>query len=168
MTTATNSARPKLELVLNKPVTVKILKDKPFEGSSSYGTYVLYSVEHEGKEKAFFATPEAHEVLSSLPLKIGDEVILRKMPFQDGRKVGSKIGVEHIAKAIPVPQEVIPEPAVTTKGDLLKSIMERSLQEAVDITRSVQGIPFQNEDIQKIASCLFIARTKNGAMHTQY
>ena len=159
MSQTANSNRPKLELVLNMPTRVKLLKDKPFEGSSAYGTYTLYSVEQDGEERAFFATPEAHEALSKHPLKAGDEVILKKTAFQNGRKVGSKISVEVIQKPV-VANPVITTEVLTKPSDNLKTIMEKSLQEAVDITRSVVGIPFQNEDIQKIASCLFIARTR--------
>jgi hypothetical protein len=170
MATQANN-RPKLDLILNKPVTVKILKDKPFEGSSSYGTYVLYSIEHEGTEKAFFATPEAHEILSRLPLKVGDEVLLKKVAFQNGNRVGSRVSVEHISKVTtqaPNPAPVsVPIKSEQGMADNLKVVMERSLQEAVDITRSVQGVPFQNEDIQKIASCLFIARTKGNGFQLQ-
>ncbi|MBS4028001.1 MAG: hypothetical protein KGZ58_05115 [Ignavibacteriales bacterium] len=44
--------------------------------------------------------------------------------------------------------------------DNFKDVMLHSLNNAVEITHSVNGIPFQNEDIQKLASCLFIARTR--------
>jgi hypothetical protein len=156
-----NNNRPKLELLLNKPVTVKLLKDKPFEGSSSYGSYVLYSVEHEGTEKAFFATPEVHQELAKNGLKVGDEFILTKVAHQNGRRISPKIEVEVIKKIVEAELPKTTEPPKPTLADGLKAIMEKSLKEAVDITRSVQvGVPFQNEDIQKIASCLFIARTR--------
>lgn len=158
MTTAANN-RPKLELAINMPTRVKLLKERPYEGNSAYGSYTLYTVEQNGEEKAFFATPEAHEELSKHALNAGDEIILKKTAFQNGKKVGAKISVEVIQKSVntkPVTSAVEPEKPT----DNLKTIMEKSLQEAVDITRSVQGVPFQNEDIQKIASCLFIARTR--------
>lgn len=44
--------------------------------------------------------------------------------------------------------------------DGFKEIMEQSLREAVEIMRAFTEVPFQNEDIQKIASCLLIARTR--------
>jgi len=163
MAKTTNSNRPKLELILNTPIKVKLLKEQPYIGSSAYGDYTLYSVEHEGEERAFFATPESHQALSSLALRAGDEVVLKKVAFQDGRKASSRIVVEKVAKpvqSLPVRAHEVP---ATHSLDTLRDVMERSLQEAVDITRSVQGVPFQNEDIQKIASCLFIARTRGNA-----
>lgn len=161
MSKTTNSNRPKLELVLNTPVKVKLLKQQPYVGSSAYGDYTLYSVEHEGEERAFFATPESHQALSALALRAGDEVVLKKVAFQDGRKASSRIVVEKVVKPLQSVSVRSPEVPTTRSLDNLKDVMERSLQEAVDITRSVQGVPFQNEDIQKIASCLFIARTKS-------
>lgn len=162
-----NNGRPKLELGLNESVKVKLLKDKPYEGSSPYGSYLLYSLEQDGVEKAFFAPPEVHQQIVEQGLKSGDEFMLKKVAIQNGRKVVSRIQVELVQKSPTVetvshaqqPRQA-PKPnnghALT---DNLKSIMEQCLKEAVDITRSVQGVPFQNEDIQKIASCLFIART---------
>jgi hypothetical protein len=155
-----NNNRPKLELLLNKPVTVKLLKDKPFEGSSSYGNYLLYTVEHEGIEKAYFATPEVHQEIVMHTPKVGDEILLTKIAHQNGRRITPKIEVEVIKKS--VEKEILKpiEPSSPSIVDGLKAIMEKSLKEAVEITRTVQNVPFQNEDIQKIASCLFIARTR--------
>ena len=137
---------------------MKLLRDKPYEGSSAYGTYALYAVEHEGTEKAFFAPIELKEQIEAASLKAGDEIIVRKVAIQNGRRVTSKFEITR-----PERPEQSPGTSEATKEiskeDGLKSIMEQSLREAVEITRSVPGVPFQNEDIQKIASCLFIART---------
>ena len=149
-----NNGRPKLEITLNQSAKVKLLKPKPFEGSSLYGSFRLYTVEHEGVEKAYFATDEVHAEIQKLGLKAGGEIVLTKIAHQNGRKIAPKFTVEVIEKKAESAKS-------STNPDGLKSIMELSLQEAVEITRSVQGVPFQNEDIQKIASCLFIARTRN-------
>jgi hypothetical protein len=155
-----NNNRPKLELLLNKPVTVKLLKDKPFEGSSSYGNYLLYTVEHDGIEKAYFATPEVHQELAQHGLKVGDEFILTKVAHQNGRRITPKIEVEMIKKIVEAELPKTTEPPKSTLADGLKTIMETSLREAVELTKDVQGIPFHTDDVQKIASCLFIARTR--------
>ncbi|MFN0157075.1 MAG: hypothetical protein ACKVRP_03265 [Bacteroidota bacterium] len=162
-----NHERPKLELALNELVRVKLLKNKPYEGNSPYGSYLLYSIEQAGVEKAFFAPPEVHQQITDLGCKAGDELTLKKIAAQNGRKVVSRIQVDAVEKPAPVVTAMPPastQPASKpTNGQGLKDdfrfIMEQSLREAVEITRSVQGVPFQNEDIQKIASCLFIART---------
>ena len=155
-----NNNRPKLELLLNRSVTVKLLKNKPFEGSSSYGNYLLYTVEHEGTEKAYFATPEVHKEIIKHEPNIGDEIVLTKFAQQNGRRISPMIDVDVIKKVVAPELPKPSEPTKTSVADGLKTIMETSLKEAVEITRSVQGVPFQNEDIQKIASCLFIARTR--------
>ena len=46
-------------------------------------------------------------------------------------------------------------------SDNFKAIMQQNLQDAIEITKAVNTIPFQNEDIRAISTCLFIARTKS-------
>ena len=128
-----------------------MLKNKPYEGKSEFGVYHLYSVEQEGEEKAYFATPELSQKIQELGVKAGDEIVLTKIAVPNGKNAKAEVLVEAVNKHSRTQAPV--------SGDSLKQIMEQSLREAVEITRSVQGIPFQNEDIQKIASCLFIART---------
>jgi hypothetical protein len=153
-----NNGRPKLELKLNESVQVILLKDKPFRGSSPYGLYALFTVEHEGTEKVFFAPEDLAMEIEQLGAKTGDRFLIRKVAVQNGRKVTAKYKVERIeTPQAPEETKVVTVPGA--KADGLREIMEQSLREAVDITRSVPGVPFQNEDIQKIASCLFIART---------
>ncbi len=151
METKNNNGRAKIDLQLNQPTKLRLLKNKPYAGKSEFGIYHLYSVEQNGEEKAYFATPELSQKIQELGVKAGDEVVLTKIAVPDGKKVKSQVLVEavdnHTRTQAPV------------SGDSLRQIMEQSLREAVEITRSVQGVPFQNEDIQKIASCLFIART---------
>jgi hypothetical protein len=131
---------------------LKLLKDKPYRGQSEFGKYWLFSVEHEGVEKAYFASADVAQQFSDLGLKSGDEFTLTKTAVQNGKKGIAHILVEPVA--MPKTASV-----ASTASDNLKQIMEQCLREAVEITRSVQSVPFQNEDIQKIASCLFIART---------
>lgn len=151
----TNGNRPKLELVVNQPLKVKLLKDKPFEGNSPYGDFRLYSLEVEGVEHAYFAPVEVHQLITEQGFKAGDEFILSKTAVQNGRKIVPKITVEKVAAAV----GPLAETKAQVQTDDLKSIMERSLRDALDITRAVRDLPFQTSDIQKIASCLFIART---------
>jgi hypothetical protein len=37
--------------------------------------------------------------------------------------------------------------------------MYQSLQDALDITKTIQGVEWRNTDIEKIGVCLFLART---------
>ena len=144
---------------MNEPVKLKLLKDRPYEGKSDFGLYLLYSVEENGVEKAYFAPPEVHQEILKLGCKGGDEIRLTKIAEENGKRGVSKVVVERLT----VPVQHCEQPA----RDNLGGIMEQALREAVDITRAVSGVPFQNEDIQKIASCLFIARTR-GHRHAEF
>jgi hypothetical protein len=136
---------------LNQPTKLRLLKNKPYEGKSEFGVYHLYSVEQNGEEKAYFATPELSLKIQELGVKAGDEVVLTKIAVPDGKKAKSQVLVEAVSNHSRTQTPV--------GGDSLKEVMMKCLQEAIEITRSVQGVPFQTEDVQKIASCLFIART---------
>jgi hypothetical protein len=130
---------------------VRLLKNKPYAGKSEYGSYLLFSVEVDGEERALFVDADVNKKIQDLNVQSGDQIMLTKIAVPNGTKVKSEVLVELI--------EHQKRTQSTVSGDSLKQIMEQSLREAVEITRSVQGVPFQNEDIQKIASCLFIART---------
>ena len=144
---------------MNEPRKLKLLKDRAYEGSSSYGSYLLYSVEEDGIEKAYFAPPDVHQEIVKLGCRSGDEIRLTKIAEENGKRGVSKVVVERLT----APVQHREQPA----RDNLRGIMEQALREAVDITRAVSGVPFQNEDIQKIASCLFIARTR-GNRHVEF
>jgi|ERR1041385_2108769 hypothetical protein len=147
---------PKLELALNQSVRIKLLRDKAYEGSSAYGNYYLYAVEHDGTEKSFFAPEDVHAQIVAHGLKAGSEFVLRKEAAQNGKKITGQLVFE-VATAAPE-QPTNGKPNAHT--DNFKQIMQQCLEEAVEITKTVQGVPFQNEDIRAISSCLFIARTK--------
>jgi hypothetical protein len=153
--------RPKVELGLNEEAVLRLLKDKCYEGSNSFGAFHLYSVEHEGLEKAFFAPAEVHEQIVGSNLKAGDEFVVRKVAAENGKQVGSRIEFRLLKKA---------EAASTAPGgtdgnqhvasDGLKAMMAQCVREAVEITKGISGVAWQNEDVQKISSCLFIARSR--------
>ena len=44
-------------------------------------------------------------------------------------------------------------------------LMQKSLEDAVEITKAVKAIPFQTDDVQKIGTAIFIARTKSNGYH---
>ena len=156
-----NGNRPKLELTgLNESAVVKLLKDKPYEGENSYGPYFMFSVEHEGVEKAFFAPSELNTQISELKLGVGDIVTLKKIPIQEGKKLVSKIVLDVVARRQAQTPPPLTKQELARTNDGLMDVMRTSLREAVEITREVPGFAWQNEDVQKIASCLFIARTR--------
>jgi hypothetical protein len=153
----TETQRAKLEPALNQEVRVKLLKDKPYTGENTRGKYFLYSIVDlaSGEEKAFFAPDYIHDVIVEKHLGKDSEFILKKVPFQNGNKISSKLEISlvNVASAAPIPQ---------AHADNLKETMRQCLTEAIDIVRSLPDIPFQNDDIRAICASLFIARTKLG------
>jgi len=118
----------------------------------------LYSVEYEGNEHAFFAPIEIHQQIVQNKLKSGDEFRLSKVAGSNGKKITGQLIFELEQKAF------VPQPPTNGNGqvkkDDLKEIMRLSISDAIDITKSFGNVPFQNEDIRAISSCLFIARTR--------
>ena len=91
-------------------------------------------------------------------MKIGDEFQIKKIAVHNGRKVTSKIGFEVVKRAEPVSAEK------PTNGnghdDGIKELMEKCVQDAVDIVKDVNTIPWQNEDVRSIALTMFIQRAR--------
>jgi hypothetical protein len=143
---------PKLELTPNQTIRLKLLRDKPYEGKNNYGPFYLYTVSHEGTGKSFFAPAQTHQQIQEHGLRTGGEFILRTTPGVNGRSHAVEVSFEAV-QAEEVSEEV--------RADRFKEIMQQSLQDAIEIIKAVNTIPFQNEDIRAISSCLFIARTKN-------
>ena len=148
--------RPKVELALNQEARLTLTKDKCYEGTNSFGTYYLYSVEQDGEPKSLFATPDVHQQILENGLKSGDQFQIKKVAIQNGRKVTSKIGFEVVKKteAAPVP------PNGNGHDDGFKVLMEKCVQDAVQIVKVVNTIPWQNEDVRSIALTMFIQRAR--------
>jgi hypothetical protein len=155
---------PKLELKLNESAKLTLLRDKAYEGTNGFGPYYLYTVSHLGEEKSFFAPMEIHQQIMSQGLKKGSEFILHKRAAQNGNKLVGQLVLEAVEQEQPAaPQKRVEVEPTNGNGhdDSFKELMTRSLREAVDIMRSVEGLPFSDEGIQKIATSLFIARCRN-------
>lgn len=151
-----NGMKPKVELALNSEARLTLTKDKCYEGTNSYGAYYLYSVEEEGEGKSFFGTPEVHQQILESGIRTGDQFLIRKKAVQNGRKVMAKIDFEVIAKQ--------PLPPSNGNGnghsDHFKELMKECLAEAVEITKELNAIPWQNEDLRSIALTMFIQRAR--------
>ena len=89
-------------------------------------------------------------------MKSGDEFKISKVAVQNGRKVTARVDFEVVAKA----PAVVPPPADVTLDDRFKQLMQRCVQEAVDIVKEVNTIPWQNEDVRSIALTIFIQRAR--------
>jgi hypothetical protein len=148
--------RQKVELALNESATLKLLKDKCYEGSNSFGPYYLYSVSHNDEEKAYFATPDVHQHILEAGLKTGDEFLIRKVAVQNGKKVTAKVEFQVVKKS-----EAPPSNGDGGSDDQFRDVMEKCLQDAVSVTKSVNTIPWQTEDVRSIALTMFIQRSRN-------
>ena len=146
------NGREKVELKLNQPVKLRLLKGRPFEGKSAYGPYLLYSVEEQGVEKAYFAPPEVHQQIAELRCGEGDEIQLTKVAEENGKKGVSKIIVERLS--------VASRSNGNASEDNFRSTMEQALKDAIEITKSAAGVSFGSQDIEKMATTIFIARTR--------
>ena len=151
-----NSQRAKVELPLNSEAKLTLTKDKCYEGTNSFGTYYLYSVEENGEAKSFFATPDVHQQILEAGLRTGDQFLIRKKAVQNGRKVMAKVEFEVLLK------QAAPPSNGNRNGhhDDFKELMKECVSEAVEITKEVNTIPWQNEDVRSIALTMFIQRAR--------
>ena len=140
---ATN--RPKLELQLNQPIKLKLLRNEPLIGENGHGKYFMYAVTNEaGEELVWFAPSTAHDVIQSQQLKTGSEIMVKLT----GK---NKVEVSILGKAA--------EPEQAPKPDILKDVMIQSMKDAGEILAAVPDLSFRAEDARAIGLSLFIART---------
>jgi hypothetical protein len=151
-----NGNRQKVELALNSEAKLTLTKDKCYEGTNAYGAYYLYSVEHDGEGKSFFATPDVHQQILESGIRTGDQFLIRKKAVQNGRKVMAKVEFEVISKQ----PDPLPNGNGTGHSDHFKDLMKACVSEAVEITKEVNTIPWQNEDVRSIALTMFIQRAR--------
>ncbi len=137
--------RPKLELQLNQPIKLKLLRNEPLIGENGHGRYFMYAVTNEaGEELVWFAPSPAHDVIQSQQLKAGSEIIVKLT----GK---NKVEVSLLGKAA--------EQESASKVDNLKDIMIQSMRDAGEILAAVPDLGFRAEDARAIGLSLFIART---------
>ena len=155
MTQNNGNNRPKVELALNSEAKLTLTKDKCYEGTNSYGTYYLYSVEQDGEVKSFFATPDVHQLILESGIRTGDQFLIRKKAIQNGRKVVAKIDFEVISRQ-PVP------PPNGNGSHVEDSLRDMLLQCVVDADTIIKSAGVQvSDELQKLATTLFIARSRS-------
>ena len=154
-----NNNRPKVEIALNQEARLKLVRDKAYTGQNSYGNFYLYTVIEGNVEKSFFATEDVHKRILEEGLHTGDEFLVRKKAVQEGRKVISKIEFEVVSRA-PVSNPEKGNGNGNGHSDDFKALMKACVSEAVDITKEVNTIPWQNEDVRSIALTMFIQRAR--------
>ena len=130
---------------------LKLQRNSPITGTNGYGQYYLYPVVTEqGVEESFFAPEPIHNIIQESKLKAGDEFILSRV--QNGKPGSSKLELSLVSVAEPSP--------VTSQTDGLKEILLQCVKDAADVIRS-SGVQFGNDELQKLATTLFIQRAKN-------
>ena len=149
-------------------ITLKFANGLKKEGQ--FGPYLLYSVLHEGKEKFLKVTDRLEKQFRKFDVKAGQVVSLLKEtitpkngePFTVINVLECKDAPKPEKKEKLIPQKVesaqpIPQTSEDFSGDALT--MYQSLHDAVDITKTIEGVEWRNTDIEKIGVCLFLSRT---------
>lgn len=148
--------KPKLELLLDRPIKLTLLKDKPYIGQNNYGEFYLYSAKDEnGVEYSYFADAPIHQLIQEHKLKAGSSFVLQRVATMNGKKMGSKVEFSIIGE----PEPVLPA-VKTTVSDGLKEILLQCVIDAADVIRS-SGVQLGNDELQRLATTLFIQRAKN-------
>lgn len=150
-----NGNRPKVEIALNEEATLTLTRDKAHTGQSSWGTYYLYGVNHNGEDKSFFATEEVHQKILEAGLRTGDQFVIRKKAIQNGRKVTAKVEFEVVSKQ-PPPADGNGDGRTTSDG--LKEVLLQCVRDADFIMKNAEAQI--SDEVQKLATTLFIARTR--------
>jgi len=141
---------------LNQPATLEKLYETPVVGNSTYGEYFLYAVKQgNGEEYNFFAPIELHEQMKELHK--GSKVEITKLAEQKANKIITKYDLKVISNGNG--KKVSDTEPNTIARDNYFDIMLASYLDALRIQENLNGMV----DVNKIAVCLFIARSKVNA-----
>ena len=81
--------------------------------------------------------------------------MIRKLVVQNGKRVNSKFMLEVVSK-----EQSKAEAPVQSSGDKLKELLLQCVRDAADVVKSAE-IQFNDDELQKLATTLFIRRTRN-------
>jgi hypothetical protein len=138
------------------PTKLTLLKDKPYIGQNNYGEFYLYSAKDEnGVEYSYFADAPIHQLIQEHKLKAGSSFVLQRVAVVNGKKTSSKVEFSIIGEPEPVQQT-----PSSLGSDNLKELLLQCVRDAADVVKEA-GIQFSNDEIQKLASTLFIQRARN-------
>ena len=141
--------RKKLELELNKTVSLELLFDEPMVGQSRFGEYFLYAVKNgTDQEYSFFAPAEVNEQIKTL--KKGERFEITKLAEHKGTKIVTSYKVEKQNLESPA-NEII-----KNSSDNFYELMLTSCRDAVKIQNELGGLM----DAKSLAVTLFIARSR--------
>lgn len=144
--------RPKLELEVNQPKTIRLLFDDAIVGKSQYGPYYLYAVSNgSDKEYSFFAPEEVHSVLKKC--KKGTVATITKVASQKGSKLVTSYNVEIDKSSVDGSEDS----TMLNQNNKYLDMMIQSFEDALIIQEKFNGMG----NVNQIAITLFIQRTKN-------
>ena len=147
-------------------VTLKFATGLKKDGQ--FGSYFLYSVIHEGREKLLKVTDRLEKQFRKHDVKAGYIISLLKETIVP--KNGEPFTVINVLECKNAPREekkeILPQIVEDTpqlshahdgfSGDTLT--MYQSLIDALDITKTIGGVEWRNTDIENIGVCLFLSR----------
>lgn len=144
--------RPKLELEVNQPKTIRLLFDDAIVGKSQYGPYYLYAVSNgSDKEYSFFAPEEVHEALRGHGK--GTVATITKVASQKGSKLVTSYNVEIDKSSVDGSEDS----TMLNQNNKYLDMMIQSFEDALIIQEKFNGMG----NVNQIAITLFIQRTKN-------
>jgi len=151
--------KPKLDLQVNQPATIKLLMDKPVTGSNAFGDWYLFGVSYEGQEYSFFATEDVAKFTEENNLRKGDSIKVTKTIIKIGKKNQTSYQLEIVNKG----QQS--HPASNGNGQVATNGNGQADDYKVMHDCLAQGIKLQQDlgsviDVNRIAITLFITRTK--------
>lgn len=147
---------PKLNNIsYNKDTRLRLVKGKPYIGKNGQGEYRMWTFTdlEDNETKVFFAPEDSHALLQKLGE--GSELILRKVPLQDGSKISPKFELT-VVNAVARNGN-----GHDGKGDDFKRLLTDTIKEVVQVVNE-SGVQFSNDSLQKLISTVFIQRTKVG------
>jgi len=119
-----NAQKPQIDLREIAQHTVKFLFDEPLEKEGQYGVYWIYTVEHEGTEKIFFANEYLHGIIHDAGMKKGSIITIDV--YDDGGKYPKHRLLQ--------PDEKKVEKIQTANDDRNASIVAQTILKAVSKT----------------------------------
>ncbi len=150
--------KPKLDLQVNVPATIKLLMDKPVTGSNTYGNWYLFGVEYEGQEYSFFATEEVAKFAEANNLRKGDSLKVTKTLVKTGRKNQTGYQLEIMNKSQSVSNGNGNTAVINGNGSTDDyKIMRDCLAMGIKLQQDLGSVI----DVNRIAITLFITRTKS-------
>ena len=162
--------RPKLVLELDKPTVVKFLYDQPRAGEGAYGPWYAYTVETGGTEYVFFTAPQLHHLLQQLGVQKGTQVTLTRRAVDQSGKPDFFHTVTIGERTFSTKEEVPHEAAQAVRAEMeppselspdFFGLMGQCLQESLNAWKRL-GIEFNSDNVQGVASTLFIQLCNRG------